>query len=376
MVDLVYAISCRSGGAYSVLSDFYEEAKKNKYKYPDVKWLFLLSTQNFSEAENIIIKKYEKSVKSWLHRMHFNYHIAKKIATQYGASVVLSLQNMGITGVNLPTIISLHNVLPLYKCTKDVLDTSLQRCKQRIVNYCISHSLKKAEAVLIPGEWIKTKIVDKFNIDENKIHIAQLSFPLKMELKVYDANTGIDLRKITTFFYPAASYPYKNHKVIIEACRLLSERNIANYEVLFTFTEDQTKTAISLSSLVRNYNIPIRFCGDLPREKVVRLYNSGVLLFSSKIETDAMPLIECKTVGGMVIASDFPYAKAVLCDYENKIMFNGDNPVELADAMEKCIANGFTIIEGNNNYHHTEHGERFDLIVDVAEQIYHNRDGV
>ncbi len=365
MVVLVYAISCRSGGALSVLSDFYEEAKRNENKYPDIKWVFLLSTQELEPTANIIIERHENSVKSWFHRMYFNCHTAKRIAKRHSATAVLSLQNMGIAGLKLPTVISLHNVLPLYKCSREVLDTFVMRMKQRIVNLGITRSLTRADAILVPSEWIRDKLCDKLKIQADRIHIAQLSIPSKSELVKGEMRTETADRKCV-FFYPAAALPYKNHQVIVNACKILASRNIHEYEVLFTFEKKQTRTAAIMSAEVERSNVPITFCGNLPRNKVIELYNYGILLFTSKIETDAMPLLECKTVGGMMISVNLPYAIAALGDYENKLIFDGDDSQALAEAMEECIVNGYSKRTILNK---AERNKRSDLIISVLYQV-------
>ena len=62
-----------------------------------------------------------------------------------------------------------------------------------------------------------------------------------------------------------------------------------------------------------------------------------MLLFPSKIENDAMPLIECIQYNGYVLAADLPYARDVLDAYPNKKYFGADDAESLALYMNELI---------------------------------------
>lgn len=364
---IVYAISCRAGGALSVLSDFYQEAKSSADKYPDVKWIILLSSQKFEDTENIKVIRTTWAIKTWFHRWYFNKFTVNKIIRQYKVKTILSLQNMGVIGSEAHSIISLHNVLPLYKCDKSVLQAVTLRIKQRIVNQGIICSLKAADAIIVPSNWIKLDLIKKIKIADNCIHVVPLRIPKYGTFSSLEYHNKIALHyNDLVFFYPADALPYKNHKVIVNACKLLKEKGISNYQVIFTFDKNQTKTSLALYKEVLKENLNISFVGVLPRAQVFELYKTGVLIFSSKIETDAMPLIECTQSGGYLLSVDLPYAHEAIDNYSGKEYFLPDDASKLCEYMKILINEG--VPKNNIWYEKPLHNEvsRLDRIIALA----------
>ena len=334
---IVYAIASRSGGALSVLSDFYKEVTENADKYKDITWYFTLSTQAFEETENVKIIKNEWAVKTWFHRVYFNLVTVNKIIKEHDIKAIVSLQNMRVMGTKIPNIVCLHNVLPLYKCDAKMLDNVKQRMKQLLVNRGIVNSLKKAHRVMVASQWIKEELMSQFGIDEKKVVVSPLIIPEAGE-KVADVTDmeKTDGKKVS-FFYPASAFPYKNHMVILKACKILKEKYNKQFDVEFTIEANQGKTAAKLYEYATQNELPVSFLGNLPREVILQSYLNKVLLFPSKIENDAMPLIECIQYNGYVLAADLPYARDVLDAYPNKKYFGADDAESLALYMNELI---------------------------------------
>ncbi|HEL1737952.1 TPA: glycosyltransferase [Streptococcus suis] len=335
MTIIVYAVASRSGGALSVLNDFYEEVRVSQDKYPDIKWVFVLSDQKLASIGNITIVNIPWVTKSFFHRLIANLTTVKKLYQDNQASVIVSLQNMKVFGLDKPTIVSLHNVLPLYKCGFQTLGTLKAVIKQFFVNHAIIRSLKTARSVLVPSFWIQEELVRQFGIEKSNIKVCKT--PISPSIVDSAKNS---LEEPITFFYPAASYPYKNHKAIMEAIVLMERKGNYPFKVVFTFDRNQSKNATNLWLQAQPYLDKIEFCGELPRNEVLTLYSSGILLFPSKIETDAMPLLEGMQAHGKIIAADYPYAKEVLDGYDNILFFEGDSPSSLAEKMTEIISTG------------------------------------
>lgn len=339
---IVYAIASRSGGALSVLTDFYKEVTEHSEKYPDITWYFMLSTQELPETDNVKVIRNEWSVKSWGHRAYYNLVTVKRAIKKYNVKAIVSLQNMSVLGSGIPNIVCLHNVLPLYKCDATVLDNTKQRLKQVLVNRGIINSLRGAYRVMVASEWIKDELMKQFGIKEEQIVVSKLAIP-KAEMPVIK-NEEVRDGKLR-FFYPASSFPYKNHRVVVEACKQLASDGVANYEVVFTIREEQSKTAAELSAEVKRFGLPIAFVGNLDRDLVLQAYMENVLLFPSKIENDAMPLLECMQYGGYVLAADLPYARDALGEYAGKKYFEANDALTLARQMRELIESGIPKVE-------------------------------
>lgn len=349
-----------------MLCDFYDEAKRKAEQYPDVRWVFLLSTQELEPAENIEVIRDPGAIRSWLHRAIYNAYTVRRIAKDKHAAALVSLQNMAPRYSSVPNLISLHNVLPLYRCDKTVLDSAKLRAKQALVNMMIRSSLRKAYAVFIPSRWIKEALIDRVGVDSDRIYIDPLVITVDPSGL---ALTGEMVGNEAVFFYPAAAFPYKNHAVIVAACKLLKARGIGNYKVLFTFAPDENKTTQALYCEAQKTGLPIEFVGALPREGVLALYRKSVLLFPSRIETDAMPLLECAAMGGHIVCADLPYAREALEGYGANDFFGQGDAEALSNIMERVVKNGPKRSEKAFVREPREKKTRLDHIVRLVQKI-------
>ncbi len=105
-------------------------------------------------------------------------------------------------------------------------------------------------------------------------------------------------------FYPADSYPHKNHR-IFDMLTAENCKGIIN-EVVITLDSDQELIRKSL----------LNYVGRLNQEECIREYQmADALIFPSFIESYGLPLIEAMSVGIPIIVADLPYARA-LCGEE------------------------------------------------------------
>ena len=146
------------------------------------------------------------------------------------------------------------------------------------------------------------------------------------------AYTGTGSR---TFFYPAGADLYKNHDLVIAACKLLAGEGITDYRVIFTLPREGDPDAERIIRAARG--LPIEFVGSLPHETVWEYYSGTVLLFPSYLETCGLPLVEARAAGAWILASDLPFAREVLEGYPNKAFFPYDGAEVLAQQMKAVL---------------------------------------
>lgn len=336
---LVYAISNRSGGGYSVLEDFYKDCVRLNESDIQINWIFALSTQTFADSSGIKILNYPWILKGLFYRLFFNLFVVKRLIREYGIDHVVSLQNTSILGIKKPTIISFHNVLPLYKCDENILDNRVLRIKQRLLNRIIINSVRKSEATIVPGQWIKDRFVSDYGIEECRLYVSPFRLPYEGSDLVDSEDAKNDIGN-TVFFYPASAYPYKNHVVILDACKKLIKKGYMNFKVIFTIGIDSCNTEKKLYDYSKDLGDVVDFRGPINRTEVMGLYRSGTLLFPSKIEADALPLIECRRSGGYMISADLPFAREAISDYPGRDFFDPNDSDRLAELMENVILNG------------------------------------
>jgi glycosyltransferase involved in cell wall biosynthesis len=280
---MVFDVPAESGGALSVLNDFYGEYKfdqKNEY-------IFVVSRPELKETNNIKVFRFPWVKKSWIHRLYFDHFIAPKLIKKYKVDEVLSLQNIIIPHTKVYQRVFIHNALPFSEYRFSFREDKLLWIYQNIIGKKIIKSIKKADFVIVQTNWMKRIL-------------------------------------------------FKNHKVIIDACIKLKKAGIDNYKVIFTLNGNENKYTSELSKLIKYENLPIELIGGLNREEVFKLYRESILIFPSYIETVGFPLIEAKMHDTPIIVSDYLYAHQALEDYEKATYFNAFDSEAL---MLKMIEN-------------------------------------
>lgn len=331
---LFYALPNINSGGYSVVLNLYEDIKKNKDSYQDIHWYLITGMDGFENTDNITVLNESWALKTYFHRCYFNNIRVKEIVKKYDIKAVLSL-NMGIHNLNIPSIISLHNVLPLYHCGKNVFDSFKDVIKQAIINKLIVNSLKQAAYVVVPSYWIKNRLEQQLNIYSEKLIVSPIATP-EMNSYVEITDNKRD-EKCCEFIYPASGFPYKNHHIITEATKLLYMHGVKKFYVRFAGNVGNGKTIQRIKKEVQDYGLPIEFSGLLSKQELIYAYKYGTLIFPSRIETDGFPLLESMACGGYIIAANLDYAKEALAGYDKYDLFDPDDAETLAGLMENVI---------------------------------------
>lgn len=331
---VVYDVAADSGGALSVLMDYYTCAiadSENEY-------LFIVSVVQLEEVNNVKVYRAPQVKKSWASRLAFDIFRAHKIIDGFDADEVISLQNMIVPFVNRKQAVYMHNLLPKQIC--DLKFSLFKEPKmwlyQNIIGQLIIHSLKWADEIIVQTHWLAKRCsvrcgipLDKFRIKRPSISI---NAPAAAKLPVQD--------KI--FLYPASGEVFKNHEVIFEAGRLLKQKGVNNYKVLLTLKGNENRRIAALKAESEQLDLPVYFVGWLSSEEMIRTYErSFCLLFPSKLETLGFPLEEAKAFGLGIIAADLEYAHETIGTYSRADYFDPDEAMKLAKIIEAkvCVVN-------------------------------------
>lgn len=333
---MVYDVAAESGGAMTILKQYYEDfLSKNNNEY-----FFVISNQCLITQENVKVLSYPFVKKSWLHRLYFDYLLAPKLIKEYKIDRVFSLQNMRMPRVKVHQTVYFHNLLAL---TKEKFCFFLHPrlwIYKNVIGRLIRHSLKHADRIIVQAEWIKKQCIEELKVDSQIIEVEQ---PIISLLSGDGENRKSD---VCTFFYPANGEYFKNHRQVVSACKLLKEQGIHDYKVCFTLEGTENKDIKKIQKIVCRENLPIEFLGYLSKERMIDMYLSSVLVFPSYIETIGLPLLEAKNFGMRILCADCQYAHAALEGYQGVEYFEHSTPIQIADLMTDCILKRRCAYEG------------------------------
>lgn len=316
---MVINTAASSGGALSILKDFYQYVKENGTAN---EWIFLLSDYHLEETENITVKVL-KNVNSKYERLKFDHFTGYKLINEYNPDVVFSMQNTTIANISVPQTVYLHQAIPFQK-VKNYSFLNKEESKYAFIQYFLGANIKqglsRADKVIVQTKWMKDAVIEQAKISYENIVVIPPS--VKVEENTINKEQTL---QTNNFFYPTSSESYKNISLIEKACDYIDslDSNL-NYKVDITVNE-------------KFKNNHINSIGEIPRDEVITKLNKEVLVFPSFIETFGLPLAEGKIMNSVILASDTLFSREILQDYNNGYFFNPFNEKELGRLMIDSI---------------------------------------
>ena len=146
-------------------------------------------------------------------------------------------------------------------------------------------------------------------------------------------------RQPYTFIFPATAFYYKNHAVILEACRLLAGQHPA-FKVWLTIDGTENKYVKGLVARAKKSIPQIEFLGFVNREDLFRYYTAAdCMIFPSLLESWGLPLTEFACLGKPIICADLPYGRATLASTPHDFVayFDPTDATALAEWMSLAI---------------------------------------
>jgi glycosyltransferase involved in cell wall biosynthesis len=182
--------------------------------------------------------------------------------------------------------------------------------------------MKYVSIFIVQTEAMKSSLIDSYPEIRARIHVIAQPAPswlIRAQLKRMNFYNGTELG--LRLFYPAASYPHKNHRILSEINQLAIW---PISEVILTISDN----------LNPNPSVPwIRCVDKLQPDAVLDVYRTAdALLFLSLSESFGFPLVEAMWIGLPIICPDLPYART-LCG-EQAIYFDPHN----VDSLHAAIA--------------------------------------
>jgi glycosyltransferase involved in cell wall biosynthesis len=310
IVVLDYAAS--SGGALSILKDFYSFLEKSN---DENEWYFLLSGEYLTGTDRIHICVEPKG--KWLKRLWFDLWRGREYINSLKPDIIVSLQNTLPIGVKGRKYLYIHQPIPFQKKKKFSFlkkDERVYAFYQYVIGLMIKRSARKADKIFVQTNWLKAALHETCGKDK-EILVCQPTVS-KQEFEKGEFSPYY-------FVYPAAPIIYKNHEVILKACEILHNNDIDGFTVEFT-CDGTDKNGI-------------HYIGNISRSQVFQKYTQGTLIFPSYIESYGYPLKEAQMQNTIILSADCEYAHEVLAGYRNAYFFPFLNAQKLAELMLDVI---------------------------------------
>lgn len=194
-------------------------------------------------------------------------------------------------------------------------------------------SAEEAVRIIVSAGFTRDCLVERYGISSEKIQVIHTGYAPQYRV-VDDQDSLQQIRQKYRLdrpfmYYPAATWPHKNHLTLLKALKILAERHGFDGELLLTGIAMQSQEAIASDIQRLGLGNRVKLLGYLPANELPLLYNlARLLVFPSLFEGFGIPLVEAMACGCPIICAESSSLPEVAGDAG--VLFNPRDPEELA----------------------------------------------
>lgn len=195
---------------------------------------------------------------------------------------------------------------------------------------------QRASLVVTATATTKRDIVETFGIPAGKIAVILRDSDIMQEPPPAWRRSEV-LRELGIegefAFYPAMTFPHKNHAALFEALSIAREKHGTVINLVCSGRVSQAHQA-AIDESLRHHQAEgqVKFVGPLPEESLVTLFSEAKLLaFPSLFEGLGLPLLEAMQFGLPIVASATSCIPEVTSDAA--VLFDPKNPEDIASCL-------------------------------------------
>ena len=198
----------------------------------------------------------------------------------------------------------------------------------------------QAECICVQTEWTRLDVIEKYGLPPEKVRVIVWGSVFDAYQSPSESQQQATASKYRLpsqfFFYPAVTWPHKNHEVILRALHLL--RTVHNRTVPVYFTGAATDFRKQLDELATKLGISenVHYLGFVSSEELQSISRMATaMVFASKFEGFGLPVLEAFHAGLPVLSSSSTVLPEVAQDAA--LFFDPTSASELADLMIRVL---------------------------------------
>ena len=220
--------------------------------------------------------------------------------------------------------------IPLVWHVREMFDADYQFAFIRGNDYAWS-LLRRADRVVAISDVVYRKYKHVLSVDNNMVTVYNgISNEFYSEHKILES-------PIVAFVCIGQFIEHKNHRELIEACRILKNKGIYGYKLILV---GKGSLKQSLKGLVKKYGLTEQVTFEGTRNDIPRfLEKCDVVCVPSSSEAFGRTFVEGMLSGCLVIgvASSLSAAEEIVSDGYSGLLYRSGHPDELARKMEEII---------------------------------------
>lgn len=232
-----------------------------------------------------------------------------------------------------PPGIKIPSILTFWDMQQEFFPEFFSRIELRKRRRIYRASAEAATRIIVSARFTKECLVERYGITADKIEVIYTGYGPEYRV-IDDAERLAEVRRKYSLnkpflFYPAATWPHKNHRALLAAIRIMRESHPFDGELVLTGIAMQAHGDIMAEINRLGLGETVKVLGYLPAEDLPCLYNlARLLVFPSLFEGFGIPLVEAMACGCPVVCSNVTSLPEVVGDAGET--FDARSPEEMA----------------------------------------------
>lgn len=194
----------------------------------------------------------------------------------------------------------------------------------------------QARMVCVQAEWTRQDVIQSYGVSANKVAVIPWGSTFEAysapSVKTLDATRKRYALPKDFFFYPAVTWPHKNHAVLLRALSVLKKRDGRVVHVYLTGSVTEYNTSLEAMAEALEVSEQVHRLGFVTTDELQSIYASATaMVFPSLFEGFGLPLLEAFHAGLPVLSSNATVLPEIAQDAA--LYFDPNSEVELADQM-------------------------------------------
>lgn len=197
---------------------------------------------------------------------------------------------------------------------------------------------ERASLVVVATHWGKKDLLQHYHLQEDKVAVVPIgpavaAYPAPSEADVAHARLRLGLPN-DFLYYPAQTWPHKNHLNLLEALALVRDRWHVTVPLVCSGHKNGFYPVLKRRIQQLHLADQVQFVGFVNSLEVRCLYKlARAMVFPSKFEGGGLPVVEAFLAGIPVACSNIGPLQEQAGDAA--VTFDPDSPVEIAGAIHR-----------------------------------------
>ena len=234
------------------------------------------------------------------------------------------------------------SVLTFWDMQQEFYPQFFSHREMRFRNFTFPASTQQARRIIVSSTFTKKCLIERYQVDPDKIDIVYTGYgkeyhPLTDSVVLNSARARYNLPD-AFIYYPAALWPHKNHRTLLDALCLIRDRYGVMLNLVLSGMSTGRAGELRTEILRRNLQDAVTVLGYIPYEDLPSLFNlATIMVYPSLFEGFGIPLVEAMACGCPVVCSHCTSMPEVVGDAA--LMFDPQSVDEMATTILNAVSN-------------------------------------